>query len=76
MMLKLLLATLLVFKLGLGAATLAQAPDAPIFRDVSAEAGIRATHRAVWDPDEALEGYLAIGQAWGDMTVTAGLISL
>ena len=40
--------------------------DRPIFRDVSAEAGIRATHRGVWDPDEALEGYLAIGQAWGD----------
>ena len=40
--------------------------DLPIFRDVSAEAGIRATHRGVWDPDEALEGYLAIGQAWGD----------
>ncbi len=40
--------------------------EMPIFRDVSAEAGISATHRGVWDPDEALEGYLAIGQAWGD----------
>ncbi len=38
----------------------------PIFRDVSAAAGITATHRGVWDPDESRQGYLAIGQAWGD----------
>ncbi len=40
--------------------------QAPIFRDVSAEAGIEATHRAIWDDKEAMRGYLAIGQAWGD----------
>ena len=40
--------------------------DQPIFRDVSAEAGITATHRGIWDDSEALQGYLAIGQAWGD----------
>ena len=40
--------------------------DEALFRDVSAEAGISATHRGVWDPDETLQGYLAIGQAWGD----------
>ncbi len=40
--------------------------DAPIFRDVSIEAGITATHRGVWDDQEAMQGYLAIGQAWGD----------
>ena len=40
--------------------------DAPLFRDVSAEAGISATHRAIWDDKEAMRGYLAIGQAWGD----------
>ena len=45
--------------------TLAQT-DQPIFRDVSAEAGITATHRAIWDDQEAMQGYLAIGQAWGD----------
>ena len=31
-----------------------------------AKAGITAAHRGVWDPDEGLQGYLAIGQAWGD----------
>ncbi len=41
-------------------------PDQPIFRDVSAEAGISASHRAIWDDKEAMQGYLAIGQAWGD----------
>ena len=46
--------------------SLAQPADSPIFRDVSAEAGITAAHRGVWDPDEGLQGYLAIGQAWGD----------
>ncbi len=41
-------------------------PDQPIFRDVSVEAGITATHRGLWDDKEAMQGYLAIGQAWGD----------
>ena len=40
--------------------------EAPVFRDVSAAAGVTATHRAVWDDQEAMQGYLAIGQAWGD----------
>ena len=44
----------------------AQPEDSPLFRDVSAEAGIAATHRGVWDDKEAMQGYLAIGQAWGD----------
>lgn len=48
-----------------GAFTSAQ-PDSPIFVDVSAEAGITATHHAIWDDQEAMQGYLAIGQAWGD----------
>ncbi len=53
----------LLFALSLAA----QAQDsAPIFRDVSAAVGISASHRGLWDPDEALQGYLAIGQAWGD----------
>lgn len=46
--------------------TWGQAAEEPIFRDVSAEAGITATHRGVWDDKEAMQGYLAIGQAWGD----------
>jgi enediyne biosynthesis protein E4 len=37
-----------------------------VFTDVSEAAGISATHRAVWDPEGTQEGYLAIGQAWGD----------
>ena len=40
--------------------------DAPIFVDVSEKAGITATHLGIWDPEESLTGYLAIGQAWGD----------
>ena len=40
--------------------------DSPIFVDVSLEAGITAPHRGVWDPFGVGEGYLAIGQAWGD----------
>ena len=49
------------------APALAQAQgEPPIFRDVSAEAGITATHRGIWDDSEARQGYLAIGQAWGD----------
>ncbi len=49
------------------APALGQGPgDAPIFVDVSTAAGITASHRGIWDPDEALQGYLAIGQAWGD----------
>ena len=40
--------------------------ESPIFRDVSVEAGITATHRGIWEPFESAKGYLAIGQAWGD----------
>ena len=50
----------------LGLVALAQAQGAPQFVDVSAAASITAVHRAIWDPDDAREGYLAIGQAWGD----------
>ncbi len=38
----------------------------PQFEDVTAAAGIRATHRAIWDPDNREIGYLAVGQAWAD----------
>ena len=37
-----------------------------IFEDVSQQAGIGAQHHGIWDPDGTGEGYLAIGQAWGD----------
>jgi hypothetical protein len=41
--------------------------DKPLaFVDVSVTAGVNATHRAIWDPDGVAEGYLAMGQAWGD----------
>lgn len=56
---------LLALSLFITGVTSAQ-PETPIFRDVSAEAGITATHRAIWDDTEAMQGYLAIGQAWGD----------
>ena len=36
------------------------------FENVTANAGITATHRAIWDPDKRQTGYLAAGQAWGD----------
>jgi len=39
---------------------------AHLFADVSRAAGITAAHRGIWDPEEGLQGYLAIGQAWGD----------
>lgn len=38
----------------------------PTFTDVTQTAGIDAPHRAVWDPDHSQQGYLAVGQAWGD----------
>ena len=38
----------------------------PYFADVTQQAGIEATHRALWDPKETGTGYLAVGQAWGD----------
>ena len=50
----------------LGLVALARAQGSPQFVDVSAAAGISALHRASWDPDDAREGYLASGQAWGD----------
>lgn len=40
--------------------------SSPLFTNVSAEAGITAPHRAIWDPDVSKEGYLAVGQAWAD----------
>ena len=62
----LLLAILFALSCFVAIAQDALADEQPIFRDVSEAAGINATHRAIWDPDEALQGYLAIGQAWGD----------
>ncbi|MBV7337327.1 CRTAC1 family protein [Chloroflexi bacterium TSY] len=42
----------------------------PIFRDVSRQAGVTATHRATWNEYSQTkpftDGYMAIGQAWGD----------
>jgi enediyne biosynthesis protein E4 len=43
--------------------------NTPFFEDVSDDAGIQATHRAIWDesaPGPYENGYLAAGQAWGD----------
>ncbi len=55
----------------LGALTslaLAQTPNQSIvLRDVSVLSGVGAAHRAVWDPAGTGEGYLAVGQAWGDV---------
>lgn len=39
--------------------------QSPRFTDVSSAAGVRASHRAVWDP-AGRKGYLGVGQAWGD----------
>ncbi len=43
----------------------------PHFRDVSQQAGITATHQASWneynqDKADFTDGYMAVGQAWGD----------
>lgn len=38
----------------------------PLFADVSEAAGVHASHRANWDPEGRGEGYLGVGQAWGD----------
>ena len=43
--------------------------DTTLFRDVSTEAGIAATHRAIWNenaPGPYDDGYLAAGSAWAD----------
>ena len=43
--------------------------DTILFHDVSQEAGISATHRAIWDEDAPGlydNGYLAAGSAWAD----------
>ncbi len=43
--------------------------DDLVFRDVSIDAGITASHRAVWDesaPELYPQGYLAAGSAWTD----------
>ncbi len=43
--------------------------DTTLFVDVSREAGITATHRAIWDenaPGPYENGYLAAGTAWAD----------
>ena len=52
----------------LGSAQPPSDEDSPaaVFEDVSEAAGITAGHRGIWDPEEGFQGYLAIGQAWGD----------
>lgn len=43
--------------------------DELLFEDVSKDAGIKSTHRAVWNessPELYPEGYLAAGSAWSD----------
>lgn len=43
--------------------------DEPLFEDVSDDAGIESTHRAIWDesaPGRYENGYLAAGTAWSD----------
>ncbi|MEM6428116.1 MAG: CRTAC1 family protein [Deinococcota bacterium] len=50
----------------MGSLTFAQADSTISFQDVSLASGVRAPHRAVWDPAGTGEGYLAVGQAWGD----------
>ena len=61
------LAIVLLFLCGLGWASALD--DTVLFRDVSADAGITATHRAIWDEDIPVpydDAYLAAGSAWAD----------
>ena len=56
---------LLVF----GLCSVAALDDTVLFRDVSAQAGIAATHRAIWYEDVPVpydDAYLAAGSAWAD----------
>ena len=60
----------------LASLALAQTPEQNIvLRDVSVLSGVSAPHRAVWDPEGTGEGYLAVGQAWGDVD-NDGLLDL
>ena len=68
--------TMSFFRVGVGLLILvgnptsAQPSSAPeVFVDVSEEAGIEAAHRSTWDEfgnNVFTQGYLGIGQAWGD----------
>ena len=52
-----------------GVCSVAALDDTVLFRDVSAEAGITATHRAIWDENRPVpydDAYLAAGSAWAD----------
>ena len=62
-----LVVIVLLFFCGLGWS--AALDDTVLFRDVSAEAGITATHRAIWDENAPVpydDAYLAAGSAWAD----------
>ena len=68
-------ASLLLFLGFLACQTFAQPLGSPTFRDVSLQSGVDAPHRAVWNPEGTGEGYLAVGQAWGDFD-NDGLLDL
>jgi hypothetical protein len=36
------------------------------YTDIGELAGVTAVHRGLWDPEGSHQGYLAVGQAWGD----------
>jgi hypothetical protein len=60
--------TILLLFLG-GSGWVSALDDTVLFRDVSAEAGITATHRAIWNEDVPAPydgAYLAAGSAWAD----------
>lgn len=53
----------------LGAALCHAFDDTALFRDLSAQAGITATHRGIWYEDVPVpydDGYMAAGSAWAD----------
>ena len=59
----------LLLVLALSARLISALDDTVLFRDVSAEAGITATHRAIWDENAPVpydDAYLAAGSAWAD----------
>ena len=61
------LVILLLFIFGLG--SVSAIDDTVLFRDVSAQAGISASHRAIWHEDAPVPydgAYLAAGSAWAD----------
>ena len=60
-------AMLLLFVCGAG--SVSAVDDTILFRDVSAQAGVTASHRAIWDENAPVpydDAYLAAGSAWAD----------